>query len=202
MDGQHPRSIEQTFALAQVARRYPQAGSLRTLVVVPRPPVSDREADAVMLAADLRPRRRHVWASRISPARWRPETWRGCVTCGEMRRHGGARTRRCWLSVSSAPRGSCPCPISASSGTTTGRHRLYRGGHRQANATPYRSAIVRMRFHRPTIDFVAPRRRRRHARTRDHPLRRALAPARDPPTRDGPPPRPPIRQGGPADLAS
>ena len=49
------------------------------------------------------------------------------------------------------------CPIPASSGMTTGRHRLYRGGHRQANAALYRSAIVRMRFHQPTIDYVARR---------------------------------------------
>lgn len=48
------------------------------------------------------------------------------------------------------------CPIPASSGMTT-RHRLYRGGHRQANAALYRSVIVRMRFHQPTIDYVARR---------------------------------------------
>ena len=49
------------------------------------------------------------------------------------------------------------CPIPASSGRTTGRHRLYRGGHRQANAALYRAAIVRMRFHQPTVDDVARR---------------------------------------------
>ncbi|WP_420613501.1 IS110 family transposase [Candidatus Spongiisocius sp.] len=48
------------------------------------------------------------------------------------------------------------CPIPASSGQTS-RHRLYRGGHRQANAALYRVAIVRMRFHQPTIDYVARR---------------------------------------------
>ncbi len=32
-----------------------------------------------------------------------------------------------------------------------------RGGHRQANAALYRSTIVRMRFHQPTIDYVARR---------------------------------------------
>ena len=32
-----------------------------------------------------------------------------------------------------------------------------RGGHRQANAALYRVAIVRMRFHQPTIDYVARR---------------------------------------------
>ena len=48
------------------------------------------------------------------------------------------------------------CPIPASSGQTS-RHRLYRSGHRQANAALYRVAIVRMRFHQPTIDYVARR---------------------------------------------
>ena len=48
------------------------------------------------------------------------------------------------------------CPIPASSGQTS-RHRLYRGGHRQANAALYPLAIVRMRFHQPTIDYVARR---------------------------------------------
>ena len=46
------------------------------------------------------------------------------------------------------------CPIPASSGVTN-RHRLFRGGHRQANATLYRIVIVRMRWHQPTIDYVA-----------------------------------------------
>ena len=50
------------------------------------------------------------------------------------------------------------CPIPASSGMTTGRHRLYRGGHHQANAALYRAVIVRMRFHQPTtVDYVARR---------------------------------------------
>ena len=31
------------------------------------------------------------------------------------------------------------CPVPASSGMTTGRHRLYRGGHRQANAALHRA---------------------------------------------------------------
>ena len=37
---------------------------------------------------------------------------------------------------------------------STGRHRLNRGGHRHANAALYRTVIVRMRFHQPTIDYV------------------------------------------------
>ena len=39
----------------------------------------------------------------------------------------------------------------------TNKHRLYRGGHRQANAALYQAVIVRMRFHQPTIDYVARR---------------------------------------------
>ena len=44
--------------------------------------------------------------------------------------------------------------IPASSGMTTGRHRLYRGGHRQANAALHRAVIVRMRYHSPTLNDV------------------------------------------------
>ena len=40
-------------------------------------------------------------------------------------------------------------------GMTTGRHRLNRGGHRPANAALYRAIIVRMRYHQPTVDYVA-----------------------------------------------
>ena len=48
-------------------------------------------------------------------------------------------------------------PIPASSGMSTGRHRLYRGGHRQATAALYRAVIVRMRYHQPTVEYVARR---------------------------------------------
>lgn len=48
------------------------------------------------------------------------------------------------------------CPIPASSGVTH-RHRLFRGGHRQANAALYRIVTVRMRWHQPTLDYVARR---------------------------------------------
>jgi transposase len=44
-------------------------------------------------------------------------------------------------------------PIPASSGATQ-RHRLNWAGHRQANSALYRSVIVRMRFHPPTIAYV------------------------------------------------
>ena len=49
------------------------------------------------------------------------------------------------------------CPIPASSGRTTGRHRLTRGGHRHATAALDRAVIVRMRYHQPTGDYVAHR---------------------------------------------
>jgi transposase len=49
------------------------------------------------------------------------------------------------------------CPIPTGSGKTGGRHRLNRGGNRQANAALYRCVIVRMRWHAPTIAYVTRR---------------------------------------------
>ena len=49
------------------------------------------------------------------------------------------------------------CPIPAGSGKSSGRHRLNRGGNRQANAALYRVVIVRMRWHAPTIAYLARR---------------------------------------------
>lgn len=46
------------------------------------------------------------------------------------------------------------CPIPAGSGKTNGRHRLNRGGNRQANAALCRAIIVRMRWHPATIAYV------------------------------------------------
>ena len=48
-------------------------------------------------------------------------------------------------------------PIPAGSGMTSGKHRINQGGHRQLNAAIYRTVIVRMRFHEPTIAYVARR---------------------------------------------
>ena len=45
------------------------------------------------------------------------------------------------------------CPIPASSGKTK-RHRLNRGGNRQANAALHRVVVTRMRGHQPTLDYV------------------------------------------------
>ena len=47
-------------------------------------------------------------------------------------------------------------PVEASSGKTC-RHRLNRGGDRQANAALYRVVLVRLRWHQPTRDYVARR---------------------------------------------
>lgn len=47
-------------------------------------------------------------------------------------------------------------PIPASSGLTT-RHRLNRGGDRQANAALYRIVLVRLVHHQPTRDYMARR---------------------------------------------
>ena len=47
-------------------------------------------------------------------------------------------------------------PIPASSGRTN-RHRLNRGGHRQANAALYRIVIVRMRLDERTKTYVTRR---------------------------------------------
>jgi hypothetical protein len=47
-------------------------------------------------------------------------------------------------------------PIEASSGKTV-RHRLNRGGNRQANAALYRIVLVRLRYHQPTKAYVARR---------------------------------------------
>jgi transposase len=47
-------------------------------------------------------------------------------------------------------------PIPASSDMTT-RHRLNRGGHRQANAALYGVVIIRMQHHEPTMAYVARR---------------------------------------------
>jgi transposase len=45
-------------------------------------------------------------------------------------------------------------PQPASSGRTTGRHRLSRSGDRAANSALYIITIVRMRHHQPTRDYV------------------------------------------------
>ena len=69
-------------------------------------------------------------------------------------------------------------PIPAGSGKTNGRHRLNRGGNRQANAALYRAIIVRMRWHQPTIDYVARRTAEGLSSARSSTASSATSPAR------------------------
>jgi transposase len=71
------------------------------------------------------------------------------------------------------------CPVPASSGKTD-RHRLNRGGNRQANAALYRITLVRMRHHPPTREYIKRRtaegkspREIRRCLKRSHPVRAA-----------------------------
>ena len=48
-------------------------------------------------------------------------------------------------------------PLPASSGKTTGRHRLNRGGNRHANNAIWRIVIGRLRWHQPTKDYLTRR---------------------------------------------
>lgn len=48
-------------------------------------------------------------------------------------------------------------PVPSGSGMTSGRHLINHGGHRQLNAAIYRTVMIRMRFHEPTIANVARR---------------------------------------------
>lgn len=50
-------------------------------------------------------------------------------------------------------------PLPASSGKTTGRHRLNRGGDRQANNALWHIVMVRLASHQPTKDYMARRTR-------------------------------------------
>ena len=60
------------------------------------------------------------------------------------------------------------CPIPASSGKTN-RHRLNRGGNRQANAALYRVVITRMRAHAPTLEYM--RRRKAEGKSKTEIIR-------------------------------
>jgi transposase len=50
--------------------------------------------------------------------------------------------------------GAAPIPVSSG---RTDRHRLHRGGDRQANSALWRIALVRMGCHQPTRDYVTRR---------------------------------------------
>lgn len=60
-------------------------------------------------------------------------------------------------------------PIPASSGNTT-RHRLHRGGDRDANCSIHLIVISRLRWHQPTKDYLDRRTREGKTKKDDHPL--------------------------------
>lgn len=99
----------------------------------------------------------------------------GPVTTAQLLITAGANPDRLRTEASFAALcGTAPVP--ASSGKTTGRYRLSRGGDRQANNALHRIALVRMNSHQPTKDYVA----RQHARGRSkreilRQLKRAIA---------------------------
>ncbi len=62
------------------------------------------------------------------------------------------RTERSWAHLCGV------CPIPTGSGKTSGRHRLNRGGDRQANAALYRIVLTRMARDEQTRTYVARRR--------------------------------------------
>ncbi len=79
-------------------------------------------------------------------------------------------------------------PIDASSGKQE-RHRLNRGGDRQANSALWHIVITRMVCDQRTRDYIARRTRRRPHQERSHPMPQALHRPRDLP----PPPTTPTR---------
>ena len=82
------------------------------------------------------------------------------------------------------------CPVPASTGVAN-RHRLFRGGHRQANAALYGIVTVRMRWHQSTIDYVSRRTGGRSLKERHHSLLEAVRCTRDLPRHHEGPRRPP-----------
>ena len=77
------------------------------------------------------------------------------------------------------------CPIPASSGKTQ-RHRLNRGGNRQANSALHMVVVCRMRTDERTRAYVARRTLEGLSQTRDHALPEALRGPRDLPRPHGP----------------
>ena len=120
----------------------------------------------------------------------------GADTAAEMLIIFGDNPDRISFGSRPSPKLCGACPISASSGMTTGRHRLYRGGHRQANAALHRAVIVRMRYHSPTLNDVERRTAEGRPQTGDHPLSQTLSRPRDLSARDGKLPSAPSRRLG------
>ena len=121
--------------------RYLHSGDRTSVMAAATPPSLDPQRDptisvtvtmlAIVAGWALA---RHVLADSASPG---TAIARGNIQSGRIRSEA-AFAKLC---------GACPIP--ASSGKTS-RHRLNRGGNRQANAALYRVVITRMRSHSPT----------------------------------------------------
>ena len=85
---------------------------------------------------------------------------------------GRLRSEAAWAHLCAA------APIPASSGKVS-RHRLNRGGDRQANHALWRIVITRMGSHPPTRAYVARRTKEGLSKPGDHPLPQALCRPRD-----------------------
>ena len=83
-------------------------------------------------------------------------------------------TLRTMVSVDSLSFTSAGSSPAGSSGRTTGRHRLSRGGDRNANNALYIVTIARMRHHEATREYLARRTAEGTQQTRDHPLLETL----------------------------
>ena len=96
-------------------------------------------------------------------------------------RPGRLRSEAAWAHLCAV------APIPASSGKVS-RHRLNRGGDRQANHALWRIVITRMGSHPPTRAYVTrAQHRRRPVQARDHPLHQTLRSPRNlPPPWPGP----------------
>ena len=76
----------------------------------------------------------------------------------------------CWSATTPSASGrrghspSCAAPVRSRRPAAASRHRLNRGGNRQANAALHRVVVTRMRLHQPTIDYVG--RRTREGKTK------------------------------------
>jgi transposase len=92
---------------------------------------------------------------RAAPPALLDETGVGPLVAADLLITAGANPDRLWSEGSFAALcGSSP--VAASSGLQQ-RHRLNRGGDRQANAALYRAVIVRLRYHQPTRDYMTRR---------------------------------------------
>ena len=69
--------------------------------------------------------------------------------------------------------GACPIPVGLDK--TNARHRLNRGGIREANAALHRAVMVRMRWHQLTIDYFT---RTAEGRVGGQPLQDRVRPPR------------------------